>query len=365
MLSHEYYRTGNKGQEGKLKEWLKTILVAYCIALFLRIFIFEAYKIPTGSMIPTLIQGDHLLVNKFIYGVKIPVTGWKLPAFSSPDRGDILVFETPTYRKVGAFRQFINLITFGIFNLDNVKNNPKNYVKRTIGIPGDFVSFNAIKRIIPGNSQPVNAQQLVINGKAVPLQFLKKEKYTSVTGNTQVDVFQETLGKRTYRAQYLDHGSNITGEFYIPKSGDVISLKWIAPERPQQPETPSVQTAPADNSAYNPLSPGVTLNPNREFIVSGKVVMIINNSRTITVDGNTFDVIYNNYSNRILPKNLVQMIIKGQEVKYKFGSSFYFMLGDNRDDSQDSRSWGLLNEHNIIGSPIFRYYPFNRFGSAN
>lgn len=96
-----------------VREYVEVIVVALVLALFIRTFIVQAFKIPSGSMIPTLRVGDHILVNKFIYGIPIPFTDRKIP-LSKPERGDIVVFKFP--------------------------NNPSiDYIKRVVGLPGDTI----------------------------------------------------------------------------------------------------------------------------------------------------------------------------------------------------------------------------------
>lgn len=96
------------------REWviealLPAAFIAFCIV---RPFIIEPFKIPTGSMRPTLLEGDLILVNKFIYGAKVPFTNFRLPALKAPKRGDVIVFIYPEDRK-------------------------KNFIKRLIGLPGE------------------------------------------------------------------------------------------------------------------------------------------------------------------------------------------------------------------------------------
>ncbi len=79
----------------KLWEYTKAIVLALILALFIRAYFVQAFKIPSGSMIPTLLIGDHLLVNKFIYGTKIPFSDGKILIFRKPERGDIIVFRFP------------------------------------------------------------------------------------------------------------------------------------------------------------------------------------------------------------------------------------------------------------------------------
>ena len=93
---------------------VKQILIAVVLALIIKTSIVEAYKIPTASMEDTLLVGDFLLANKFIYGAQVPVAGWRLPAIKDPERGDIIIFTYP---------------------VDGVTK----YIKRCVGIPGDTI----------------------------------------------------------------------------------------------------------------------------------------------------------------------------------------------------------------------------------
>lgn len=78
-----------------VREYAESIVVAVILALAIRTVVVQAFKIPTGSMRPTLMEGDRILVNKFLYGAEIPFTGWRLPVVRAPQRGDIIVFRSP------------------------------------------------------------------------------------------------------------------------------------------------------------------------------------------------------------------------------------------------------------------------------
>jgi signal peptidase I len=104
------------GKRKFVKEYLEPIVIAVFIALFIRTFIVQAFKIPSSSMEPTLLVGDYLLVNKFIYGIKIPFTELKLYPFKNPKRGDIVVFIYP-------------------------KDRSKDFIKRVIGTEGEKVEI--------------------------------------------------------------------------------------------------------------------------------------------------------------------------------------------------------------------------------
>jgi signal peptidase I len=108
-------------------EQVRTILIAVMIALVIRAFIVEPFRIPSGSMLPTLLIGDHLFVNKFVYGPKIPFTDERLPGLREPERGDIIVF---TVARNGN----------DTFPADRHPDYPREeFVKRIIGLPGDRV----------------------------------------------------------------------------------------------------------------------------------------------------------------------------------------------------------------------------------
>jgi signal peptidase I len=99
-----------------IRDWAESIVIAFLLALVIRAFLVQAFKIPTGSMRMTLIEGDLILVNKFIYGARIPFTSWRLPALRSPKRGDVIVFIYPEDKK-------------------------KDFIKRLVGLPGDVVEI--------------------------------------------------------------------------------------------------------------------------------------------------------------------------------------------------------------------------------
>ncbi|MBU1124976.1 MAG: signal peptidase I [Candidatus Omnitrophica bacterium] len=99
-----------------IREWAESIFTAFILAMVIRAFIVQAFKIPTGSMRPTLMEGDLILVNKFIYGAKVPWSNWRLPAFAKLKRGDVIVFIYPEDKK-------------------------KDFIKRLVGLPGETLEI--------------------------------------------------------------------------------------------------------------------------------------------------------------------------------------------------------------------------------
>ena len=117
------------GALARVWEQLSTLLLAIAIALTIRVFVIEPFRIPSESMLPTLLIGDHLFVNKFAYGAKVPFTDIRLPGFREPERGDVVVFVVARELNRGMPR---------IYPADKRPDLPRDdFVKRIVGLPGD------------------------------------------------------------------------------------------------------------------------------------------------------------------------------------------------------------------------------------
>ena len=163
-------------KEPLLVEYGKSFFPVLAIVLVLRSFLLEPFQIPSGSMKPTLEVGDFILVNKFAFGIRLPVIDTKIIDVGDPQRGDVMVFRYPS--------------------------NPSiNYIKRVVGLPGDRISYTTDKR-------------LLVNGQSVAEQFLGEEPGS--LGRTLV--YQEKLGEAEHMIRKLLN-RNIRG-------GD----EWVVPQ---------------------------------------------------------------------------------------------------------------------------------------
>jgi len=132
----------NPKRKSTIREYIEAILIALLLALFIRTFVVQAFKIPSGSMLNTLLIGDHILVNKFIYGVKNPFNGNTWIPLTKPERRDIVVFKYPV--------------------------NPKqDYIKRVIGVEGDTIEIKDKKVYVNGEPQDEN-YSIFLDNKILP-----------------------------------------------------------------------------------------------------------------------------------------------------------------------------------------------------
>jgi signal peptidase I len=218
-------------------EYPKSFFPIILIVFVLRSFLVEPFKIPSGSMIPTLVVGDFILVNKYTYGIRLPVINRKIVDVGDPKRGDVMVFRYP-------------------------ENPGLDYIKRVVGLPGDRVEYRM--------------KRLSVNGELVPVD--KAEDYQYVEGSLS---FVNAL---RFWEQLGEHRHSI-----------IIN-----------PEAPPLSLA------------GVRQFPQRE------------------------NCDYNE-------KGFVCTVPPGN----------YFMMGDNRDSSSDSRYWGFVPEQNVVGKAFLVWWNFS------
>ena len=171
----------SKYTKSKLRQNIEALAFAILLALILRTFVFQPFKIPSGSMIPTLLVGDHLLVNKFVYGTKIPFTDIEIFPIEKIKRGDVVVFTYPN-------------------NEMDPSKNGLYYIKRVVGLPGDEIDLNG--------------RNLYINGGKVPIEY--EGTYADKRNSEQFDEYREDLFGEEHTVIFRKGKENTNRGSYIP-----------------------------------------------------------------------------------------------------------------------------------------------------
>lgn len=142
-------------KKSSLRENIEAILIAVVLAMFIRTFVVQAFKIPSGSMKETLKIGDHILVNKFIYGIKVPFTDLTLVPVTDPERGDIIVFEFP-------------------------EDPDKDFIKRVVGVEGDTIEIRN-KRLRVNGAPAEYPQAIYTDPRSIPEGVQPRDYFGPVT----------------------------------------------------------------------------------------------------------------------------------------------------------------------------------------
>lgn len=202
-------------------EYSKSFFPVILVVFLIRSFVVEPFKIPSGSMMPTLLAGDFILVNKFTYGLRVPILNNTFIEIDKPKRGDVFVFHYPPDPSI-------------------------DYIKRVVGLPGDRIAYRN--------------KQIFINGEPVELSLVGDYQYvTSGLNMVHAKLYQEQLGEVRHDVLIEDNSISIDGETEVP-------------------------------------------------------------------------------------------------------AGHYFAMGDNRDNSKDSRSWGFVPEDNLVGKAFLIWWNFDNFG---
>jgi signal peptidase I len=147
--------TGEVRSKSTVREYAEALAVAFILALFIRTFFVQAFKIPSGSMLPTLQIGDHILVNKLRYGIRLPIIGRRVLKFEDPRRGDIIVFVYPV-------------------------DPSKDFIKRVVGVPGDVVEVRH-KQVYVNGEKVDDTHASFVEGPGENSRLTPRDNYGPVT----------------------------------------------------------------------------------------------------------------------------------------------------------------------------------------
>jgi len=153
--SNQETAPSSRPAKGKLRENIEALVIAIILALFIRTFVVQAFKIPSGSMQDTLLIGDYILVNKFLYGIKIPFTDQTIIPISQPEPGDIVVFKYP-------------------------EDPSKDFIKRVVAVGGDKVEIRNKKVYVNGELRE-NPHAIHVDSRVFPRGYQPRDNFGPVT----------------------------------------------------------------------------------------------------------------------------------------------------------------------------------------
>jgi signal peptidase I len=350
--------------KSKVREWWDAILFAVIAATLIRWLIMEAYTIPTPSMENSLLVGDFLFVSKFHYGTRttttplqVPLTHQKIWFTEIPSYTNLI--KLPQYRLPGISHvKNSDVVVFNVppreLNDDDYPVDLKtNYIKRCVGISGDIIS--------------VKNQEVHINGKPLPKPEEMQFSYLCMSnGQISERNFKKLgLGPEDYSPAYQTNDGKVAYHVFLTDE----AYKSIVADKPQYilSITKELKT---DNDVF-PYSGyngdyGLPKNPNLFWTQdnfgplwipkAGATIQL--NDSTLTLYGNTI-IKYDHNDDAKIEKG--KLFIDGKEVnQYTFNQNYYFMMGDNRHNSLDSRYWGFVPEDHIVGKGFFIWLSIDR-----
>ncbi len=350
-----------------LREWWDAILFAVVAATLIRWLIMEAYTIPTPSMENSMLVGDFLFVSKFHYGTRTPRTPLQIPLTHQkiwfteiPSYLDWV--QLPTYRLPGFTHVKRNDVV--VFNVPGIaENNYPNMNSSTwIDYPVDLKT-NYIKRCvaIPGDILEIKDRQLFINGEAQPNPPEEQLSYlvTSKDEINERNLEKLDIDPDDYSFQGRPETNKVLYQMFLTKAkvDELKALPYITSvvedyrthEGPDARIFPGTKYTKWNGDNYGPLT------------IPKEGMKIVINDSTLFTYGRTIKDYDLNKDVKIEGDKL---LIDGKEVtEYTFKQNYYFMMGDNRHNSLDSRYWGFVPEDHIVGKGFFIWLSINKHGS--
>ena len=346
----------------ELGEWVSSIVFAIVAATLVHTYIMQPYTIPTSSLEKSLLVGDFLFVSKFHYGARVPMTTvaapmvhdslplmkaksylktpqlpyFRIPGFQDIKRNEIVVFNWPV-DTVRFFRDHSNI------HIDKPIDKKSNYVKRCVGIPGDsleikdgYIFINGKQTVLPDRAKPQYFNTVTVKEGFNPTSLITRYGSTELGGGTN-GIFTVNLTD--------ENALNLKNNPYV-----ISVIKDLTPKGNFDNKIfPHNNKYPWSVDNYGPIyipKEGKTVELNAKSIPFYKRIIEVYENNDLTINGN-------------------EIFINGKlATDYTFKQNYYWMMGDNRHNSEDARFWGYVPFDHVVGKPVFVWFSWDTNGQG-
>lgn len=341
-------------------EWISSILFAVVAATLVHTYFMQPFTIPTSSLEKTLLVGDYLFVSKFHYGARTPITSVALP----------MVHDTIPLAKLKSYSSFPQIPYFRIPGFQDIKRNDivvfnwpvdtlidirpgsmrgsvqkpidkkSNYVKRCVGVPGDslevrdgYVYINGKQSKLPDRAKLQHGYQFATSQPLNPKYAIERYDITDIYPlNNEYTVFMAHMTKDAYE-KFKNY----------PSLDTIVSVN--KPKGVWDKDIfPYDENYPFNNSNFGPIyipKKGVTVAINNQTLPLYKRIIE-------TYEGTEMGI------ENTITQSGTEVLLNGSPItEYTFKMDYYWLMGDNRDNSQDARSWGFVPYNHVVGKPVF------------
>jgi len=367
MLDVSYIEDRSLQPRTAAGEWISSIVFAVVAATLVHTYFMQPYTIPTGSLEKTLLVGDFLFVSKFHYGARTPMTAvtfpmvhdtipvirkksylsniqypyFRIPGFQDIKRNDIVVFSWPV-DTVNAFQQYSD----GKYHYKPI-DKKSNYVKRCVGVPGDSLS------VVDGYVHINGAQTVLPERAQIQFSYVGRTKGRSFNQQNLYDRY----GIKPNEFGYNNQGFRTTGltkeaaaKFKNHPNVDTL-VRNISPKGEKiNGIFPNNRKVNWNNDNFGPIyipKAGVTVSMDlKSFSLYRRIIEVYEGSE-LGIDNK-------------LTANGTQILLNGNPISsYTFKQDYYWMMGDNRHNSEDSRMWGYVPANHVVGKPVFVWFSWD------